>query len=76
MGLAWCRVSSLTAAVSKLLKGAEFPLTRSRILRMLEGMNLEGWDLDYFLVKALTKGSYHDLREVLSDLDAWLEAQG
>jgi len=43
---------------------------------MLEGKNLEGWDLDYFLAKALTKGSYHDLREVLSDLNAWLEAQG
>jgi hypothetical protein len=76
MGMAWCRVSSLTAAVSRTLKGTEFRLTRSRILRMVEGKNLEGWDLDYFLEKALKKSSYRDLREVLSDLNDWLEAQG
>ena len=37
---------------------------------------MEGWDLDFFLAKALKKRSYHDLKEVLSDLDDWLEAQG
>ena len=76
MGLAWCRVSSLTAAVSRSLKGAEFPLSRSRILRIVQGKNLEGWDLDYFLAKALKRSRYGDLREVLSDLNDWLEAQG
>jgi len=74
--MAWCRVSSLTAAVSKSLKGAGFPAPRSRILLMLEGKNLEGWDLDYFLEKALKRRSYQDLKEVLSDLNDWLEAQG
>ena len=73
--MAWCRVSSLTAAVSRSLKGAQFPLPRSRILRMLEGKNLDGWDLDYFLEKALKRRIYHNLREVLSDLNDWLEAQ-
>jgi len=43
---------------------------------MLEGKSLEGWDLDYFLQQALKRRSYHDLREVLSDLSDWLEAQG
>jgi len=74
--MAWCRVSSLKAAVSRSLKGAEFPLSRSGLLRVLEGKSLEGWDLDFFLAKALKKRSYHDLKEVLSDLDDWLEAQG
>ena len=76
MGMAWCRVSSLTAAVSTSLKGARFPLSRLQILRMVEGKNLEGWDLDYFLEKALKKSRYRDIREVLSDLNDWLDAQG
>ncbi|HUK80886.1 MAG TPA: hypothetical protein VLU91_09550 [Nitrososphaerales archaeon] len=74
--MAWCRVSSLTAAVSRSLMGANFPLTRLRILRLVKGQNLEGWELDYFLAKALRKRKYRDLREVLSDLSDWLEAQG
>ena len=74
--MAWCGVSSLTAAVSRSLGGAGFPLPRSRILRMLEGKNLEGWDLDYLLEQALRRRNYHDIREVLSDLSDWLEAQG
>jgi hypothetical protein len=74
--MAWCRVSSLTAAVSRSLKDARFPLSRSRILRRLEGKRLEGWDLDYFLSKALKRRTYGNLREVLSDLDDWLDAQG
>ena len=74
--MAWCRVSSLTAAVSRSLKDANFPLTRLRILRLVKGQNLEGWDLDYFLAKALKKRRYRDLREVLADLSDWLEAQG
>jgi len=75
MGMAWCRVSSLTAAVSRLLREARFPISRSQILREAKGKNLEGWDLDYFLEKALKRGSYRDLRGVLSDLNDWLEAQ-
>ena len=74
--MAWCRVSSLTAAVSRSLEEAEFPIARSRILKLVAGKNLEGWDLGYFLSKALTKPRYRDIREVLSDLDSWLEAQG
>jgi len=74
--MAWCRVSSLTAAVSRSLKGAEFPLTRSRILRQVEGKNLEGWDIGYFLSEALTKRKYPDLQAVLSDLDDWIDVQG
>ena len=74
--MAWCRVSSLTAAVSRSLKDANLPLTRLRILRLVKGQNLEGWDLDYFLAKALKKRRYRDLREVLADLSDWLEAQG
>jgi len=74
--MAWCRVSSLTATVPRSLKGAKFPLSRWLILLMTEGKNLEGCDLDYFLEKALKRADYRDLREVLSDLDDWLDAQG
>ena len=74
--MAWCRVSSLTAAVSRSLKDTRFQLTRSRILGDATGKNLKGWDLDYFLAKALKKRKYRDLREVLSDLNDWLDAQG
>jgi len=73
--MAWCRVSSLNAAVSRSLKDERFPLTRSRVLRLVAGRNLEGWELDYFLAQALKKQKYGDLREVLSDLSDWLEAQ-
>ena len=41
----------------------------------MAGRNLEGWELDYFLAQALKKQKYGDLREVLSDLSDWLEAQ-
>jgi hypothetical protein len=40
------------------------------------GKNLEGWELDFFLAKALKKQKYRDLREVLSDLSDWLDVQG
>ena len=74
--MAWCRVSSLTAAVSRALGDAKFPMTRSRILRIVAGKTLEGWELDYFLAKALRKKKYTSLREILSDLDEWVIAQG
>jgi hypothetical protein len=74
--MAWCRVSSLIAAVSRSLKDEHFPLTRSRVLLAVTGKNLEGWELDFFLAKALKKQKYRDLREVLSDLSDWLDVQG
>ncbi len=74
--MAWCRVSSLSAAVSRTLGDARFPLSRSKVLARVEGKTLEGWDLDYFLSKALKRKRYGNLREVLSDLDDWLVAQG
>lgn len=73
--MAWCKVSSLTAAVDRSLKDARFPLTRSRILAMTEGKNVEGWDLNYFLSKSLNNRKYADLRSVMTDLEDWLNAQ-
>jgi hypothetical protein len=72
--MAWCKLSSLTAAVSRALGDAKFPISRSQILVEVEGKTLEGWDLDYFLGKALTKRRYHDIREVLSDMERWLDS--
>ena len=74
--MAWCRVSSLTAAVTRSLRDARFLLPRSRVLRMVDGKTIEGWDLEYFLGKALTRRSYSNLKEVLADLDEWLDKQG
>jgi hypothetical protein len=74
--MAWCKLSSLTAAVIRTLTGVRFPLTRSRILALTEGKSVEGWELNYFLSKALKKRKYIDLRAVMADLDDWLEAQG
>jgi len=74
--MAWCKVSSLTAAVSRTLKDARFPMARSGILRLVDGRTLEGWDLDYFLSEALKKRRYAALSDVMSDLEEWLEAQG
>lgn len=73
--MAWCGVSSLTAAVSKSLKDAKFPIARSTILHMVAGKELEGWDLDYLLTRALTKRRYQNLSGVLRDLEAWAETQ-
>ncbi len=75
MGMAWCRVSSLSAAVARALKEELFPASRSRILRAAQGKVVEGWELDYVLGKALTKTKYPGIRAVLSDLDQWLDAQ-
>lgn len=76
MGMAWCKVSSLTAAVSRTLRAESFPMSRQRVLSLAAGKNVEGWDIDYFLEKALRKKTYADLRTVMRDLDDWLEAQG
>ena len=74
--MAWCKLSSLTAAVVRVLKGASFPLTRAQILGLTSGKNVEGWELHYFLTRSLKKGKYADLRAVMRDLEDWLERQG
>jgi hypothetical protein len=74
--MAWCKLSSLTAAVTRTLKGARFPLTRGRILALTADKNVEGSEVNYFLSKALQKRRYADLRAVMTDLEGWLERQG
>jgi len=76
MGMAWCKVSSLTAAVSRTLKYADFPISRSRLLTVTSGRTVEGWEVNYFLEKALRRRRYSDLRSVMADLESWLESQG
>lgn len=74
--MAWCKVSSLTAAVARSLKGMEYPAKRDRILASARGLVVEGWELDYFLERSLNQSSYPSLRAVMNDLEAWLERQG
>ncbi len=74
--MAWCKVSSLTAATSRTLRGARFPLARAKILTLTSGKVVEGWEVSYFLRQALKKVAYPDLRSVMADLDDWLEKQG
>ena len=75
MGMAWCKLSSLTAAVVRLLKNTPFPLARTQILSLSAGKNIEGWELSYFLSQSLHKRMYADLRTVMNDLEDWLDAQ-
>ena len=42
----------------------------------MKGKTVEGWELAYFLEKALVRKRYLDLRTVIEDLEEWLEAQG
>jgi hypothetical protein len=74
--MAWCKVSSLTAATSRALRGARFPLSRTKILTLVSGKVVEGWYVDYFLALALKRSRYSDLGAVMSDLEYWLEVQG
>ena len=74
--MAWCRVSSLTAAVARTLKEARFPMNRGQVLTLAKGKVVEGWEVDYFLSKALKKRHYRELRGVMGDLEGWLSAQG
>ena len=74
--MAWCKVSSLTAATSRTLREARFPIARSGILELASGKVVEGWEVSYFLRKALTRKRYPDLGAVMRDLETWLEAQG
>lgn len=76
MVLAWCKVSSLTAAVSRTLKGTEFPMARSAVLEVTKDKVVEGWELNYFLSQALRRKKYQKLAEVVSDLEDWVGAQG
>ncbi len=74
--MAWCKVSSLTAAVSRTLSGTVFPASRAQILELTSGKTVEGWDVDYFLSQALRRKSYRSLRIVMADLEVWLDSQG
>ncbi|MDA4125155.1 MAG: hypothetical protein OK438_06905 [Thaumarchaeota archaeon] len=74
--MAWCKVSSLTAAVSRTLRHARFPISRSDLLTVTSGKTVEGWEVSYFLGQALHKGRYPDLRSVMADLESWVESQG
>lgn len=74
--MAWCKVSSLTAAVSRTRLGEGFPLSRTRILAVTSGKTVEGWEVNYFLKKALKRKAYRDLRAVMTDLEDWIDSQG
>lgn len=74
--MAWCKASSLTAAVARSLRQVKYPTTRVAILSATEGKVVEGWDLSYFLGKALRRGRYLGLSGVMDDLEDWLEKQG
>ncbi len=76
MGMAWCKVSSLTAAVSRTLKDADYPTSRARLLQLTSGKTVEGWDVNYFLGQALQRNRYESLRGVMADLEDWLDSQG
>jgi len=41
-----------------------------------EGKVVEGWELSYFLGKALARRRYPDLKSVMLDLEDWIVAQG
>jgi hypothetical protein len=74
--MAWCKVSSLTAAASRTLKDATYPATRTQLLKMTLGKTVEGWEVNYFLNQALHHRNYKDLRSVMAELESWLELQG
>jgi len=74
--MSWCKVSSLTASVAKSMKNQTYPSTRRRLLVAAEGVIVEGWDVEYFLKKALVRPEYSNLREVMTDVAAWAEVQG
>jgi hypothetical protein len=74
--MSWCRVSSLTAAVVKSLKGASFPATKQEVLSAAGKDAVDGWDISYFLKISLSRARYDSVRSVISDLEGWLEVQG
>ena len=74
--MAWCKVSSLTAAVVRSLKGMRYPATRREILDATRGKLVEGWEISHFLESSLKRQKYGSLKSVMSDLESWLEVQG
>ncbi len=75
MGMAWCKVSSLTAAVSRTLRDATYPASRADILEITSGKTVDGWEVNYFLGQALHRRRYQNLKAVMADLESWLESQ-
>jgi len=51
-------------------------MSRNKILAATAGRNVEGWELNFFLSKALRKQKYENIRSVLTDLSGWLDVQG
>ncbi len=76
MGMAWCKVSSLTAAVSRTMKDAAYPISRKQLLAATSGKTVEGWEVNYFLGQALHRKQYGDFRTIMADLEDWLDLQG
>jgi hypothetical protein len=74
--LAWCRASSLTASVALALKDSKYPISKEAVLKAVEGVSGEGWDVPYLLGLALKRRRYQTLRALMSDLESWLETQG
>ena len=74
--VSWCKVSSLSSAVVRATKDVEFPASKVKLLRATEGKLLEGWEVDYFLSRALQKSRYRSMREVMIDVEGWAERQG
>ena len=74
--MSWCEVSSLNASVAKALKGFSYPATRRKVLLRTRCIVIEGWEVGYFLKKALAKEKYFGLREIMADVDSWAEGQG
>lgn len=75
--MAWCKMSSLTAAVVASLEGFPYPARKHEIVSYVEGKTIQGWDVPFFLERSLKeRRRYRSLREVMSDLESWLEVQG
>jgi hypothetical protein len=74
--MSWCKISSLNASVAKALKGFSYPATRRKVLSRTKGIVVEGWDVEYFLKRALGKERYLGLGEILEDVEGWAEVQG
>ena len=75
--MAWCKVSSLTAAVAASLKTFPYPARKHELVSFVEGKTVQGWDVPFFLESSLKEGKrYGSLRDVMSDLESWLEVQG
>lgn len=74
--MAWCKVSSLTAAVARSMRSVTYPATKSVILAAADGKTVEGWELSFFLSRSLTHRRYKDLGSVITDLEDWLDEQG